>query len=100
MMEILANYYADALLLEVKDTYGVKGYISTNSFQMLDKSTQSILGARGDTMPPKEVIRLETDLLNFSLRCYPIKMYHISCCLGVCSASLRGEETHSAIVST
>ena len=50
-------------------------------------------------MPPKEVIRLETTILNFSLCCYPGRMDHISCCLDVCAASLRGEDTHGAIVA-
>ena len=50
-------------------------------------------------MPPKEVIRLEMALLNFSLYCYLRRMDHISCCLDVCAASLRGEDTHGAIVA-
>ena len=99
MMERLANYYADASLFEGEDTYGIKGAISTDSFQMFDNCTRSIFEARGATMPPKEVIRLETALLNFSLRCYPGRMDHISRCLGVCAASLRGEDTHGAIAA-
>ena len=54
MMEILTNYYVDASLLEDEDTYGVKGDISTDSFQMLDNCSRSIFEGRGDTMPPKE----------------------------------------------
>ena len=99
MMDRLTNYYADASLLEGKDTYGVKGDISTDSFQMFDNCTQSIFEAHSDTMPPKEVIRLETALLNFSLRCYPNRMDHISRFLGVCAASLRVEDTHGAIAA-
>ena len=56
----LTNYYADASLLEGEGTY---------SFQMFDNCTRSIFEARGDTMPPKEVIHLETALINFSLCC-------------------------------
>ena len=68
MMERLKNYYTDASLLEGEDAYGVKGEISTNSFQMFDNCTRSIFKARGDTMPPKEALRLETALISFSLR--------------------------------
>ena len=66
-MDRLTNYYADASLIVGKNTYGVNGEISTNSFQMSDNCTLSIFKARGDTMPPKEVIHLDTYLLNFSL---------------------------------
>ena len=54
----LTNYYADASLLEGKDTY---------SFQMFDNCTRSIFEARGGNMLPKEVLYVETALLNFSL---------------------------------
>ena len=67
-MERLNNYYADASLLEGEDTYDVKGDISNDSFQMFDNCTQPIFEYHSDTMPPKEVIRLGTNLLNFSLR--------------------------------
>ena len=50
-------------------------------------------------MTPKEVISLESDLLNFTLRCYPGQMDNISHCLGVCVTFLEEEDTHSAIVS-
>ena len=39
MIEILTNYYADASFLEGKDTYGIKGEISTDSYQMFDNCT-------------------------------------------------------------
>ena len=53
----LTNYYADASLIEGEGTY---------YFQMFDNCTRYIFKARGDTMPPKEVILLETALLAFS----------------------------------
>ena len=68
MMERLTNYYADDSLLEVDNTYGVKGDIYTYSFQMFDNCTRSIFEALGDTMPPKQVIRLDMSLLNFYIR--------------------------------
>lgn len=43
-------------------------------------------------MPPKEVIRLQTALLNFSLKVYPGKMGQISECLGVCARYLSGQD--------
>ena len=58
MMERLNNYYAGDSLLEGEDTYVSKGDIYTDSFQIFDNCTRSIFEARGDTMPPKEVIRL------------------------------------------
>ena len=57
MMERMTNYYADASLIEGKDTYGVKGDIFTDSFQFFDNCTRSIFEACCDTMLPKEVIR-------------------------------------------
>ena len=55
-MERLTNYYTDDSLLDGKDNYGVKGEISTFSFQMFDNCTQYIFEARSHTMTPKEVI--------------------------------------------
>ena len=43
-------------------------------------------------MPPKEVVRLQTALLNFSLKVYPGKMEQISECLGVCARYLSGQD--------
>ena len=54
----LTNYYANASILEGEGTY---------SLQMFYNCNRSIFEACGDTMPPKEVIRLEMALLNFSL---------------------------------
>ena len=65
MMKRLNNYYADYPLLEGEDIYGVKGDISTDSFQIFDKCTQSIFEARSNTMIPKEIMCLDTDLINF-----------------------------------
>ena len=66
---------------------------------MFDNCTRYIFEYRGDTMTPKEVIHLETSLLNLSLLCYPRQMYHISCCLGVCVTSLREKDNHGAFTS-
>ena len=66
---------------------------------MFDNFIQSIFEARGETMPPKDVIHMETALLNFYLCCYPGRMDHISCYLDVCAISLQEEDTHGAIVA-
>ena len=66
---------------------------------MFDNCTQYTYEARGDTIPPKEAIRLETALLKLSLCCHPGQMDHTICFLGVCAASLRGEDTYGAIVA-
>ena len=39
IMVRLTNYFADYSLLEGEDTYGIKGDISTDSFQMFDNCT-------------------------------------------------------------
>ena len=78
MMERLPNYYADASIHKGKDTYGVNEDIYTDSFQMFDNCNRSIFEVYGDTMLPKEFIGLYTTLINFSLLCKPIWMYHIS----------------------
>ena len=97
MMERLTNYYADASLLEDEDTYGVYGYISTESFQILDNCTRSIFKALSDTMPPEEVICPDTALPDFSLSFYPGRIDHIIRCLGVCATSLQ-ERTPTALL--
>ena len=99
-MERLPNYYADASIHKGKDTYGVNEDIYTDSFQMFDNCNRSIFEVYGDTMLPKEFIGLYTTLINFSLLCKPIWMYHISWCLDVCAVSLQEEDTHGDIAAT
>ena len=49
--------------------------------------------------PSKYLITAHDPLLNFSLRCHTGRMDPTSRCIGVCVASLRGEDTHGAIVA-
>ena len=95
VMNRLANYYADELLLnDEEDTEGVKMSVMLDSFQMFDECIKSVLDARGIKLTAREAIRLESSLLDFSLKCYPGRMDHIDRCLGVCAAALRGEGCH------
>jgi len=89
LMDRLANYYADEELLDEADTNQVKKAMAQDSFSMFEECVQNVYNARGPNLTPKEVIRLQTALLNFSLKCYPGSMDQVNRCLGVCVASLR-----------
>jgi hypothetical protein len=94
IMDRLSNYYADELLLnDEEDTEGVKTSVMLDSFEMFDNCIQSVFEARGAKINAKEVIRLESSLLDFSLKCYPGRMDHLNKCLGACASCLRGEGT-------
>lgn len=101
IMDRLSNYYADELLLnDEEDTEGVKTSVMLDSFEMFDECIRSVFEARGAKISAKEVIRLESSLLDFSLKCYPARMDYFNKCLGVCASCLRGEGTsHSALVA-
>ena len=99
IMERLANYYADELLLQQDHTNnndqnleeGAKRVadILENLYDIFKRCIQSVFDARGPHMPAKEIIRLQTSLLNFSLRCDVTNMDHVSECLGTCVSSLQ-----------
>ena len=89
LMDRLANYYADEELLDEMDTNEVKKSLAMDSFTMFEECVQNVYNARGPKLTPKEVIRLQTALLNFSLKCYPGHMEQVNSCLGVCVAALR-----------
>ena len=87
IMDRLSKYYADELLLnDEEDTEGVK---MLDSFQMFDDCIRAVINARG--MRLTATIRLESSLVDFSLKCYPGRMDHINGCLGDCTRALRGE---------
>ena len=95
IMNRLANYYEDELLLnDEEDTEGVKMSVMMDSFSMFDECIKSVLDARGVKLTAREAIRLESSLLDFTLKCYPGQMDHIDRCLDVCAATLRGEGNH------
>ena len=101
IMDRLSNYYADELLLnDEEDTEGVKTSVMLDSFEMFDECIRSVFDARGAKLNAKEVIRLESSLLDFSLKCYPGRMDHINRCLGVCASCLRGEGTSIGAITS
>ena len=89
LMDRLANYYADEELLDEQDTNQVKKAMAMDSFPMFEVCVQNVYNARGPKLMPKEVIRLQTALLNFSLKCYPGNMDQVNKCLGVCVNALH-----------
>ena len=100
IMNRLANYYADELLLnDEEDTEGVKLSVMMDSFSMFDDCIKSVLDARGIKLTAREAIRLQSALMDFTLKCYPGQMDHIDRCLGVCASALRGEG-NNGIIST
>ena len=101
IMDRLSNYYADELLLnDEEDTEGVKTSVMLDSFEIFDECVRAVLEGRGAKINAKEVIRLESSLLDFSLKCYPGRMDHINRCLGVCAACLRGQGTSNSALTT
>ena len=109
MMDRLGNYFDDAKLIQDEEDNATSGnegddgeeekvagtrtiLTEVDAFHMFDRCIQKVYTARGTSMPPKEVIRLQTALLNFSLKVYPGKMGQISECLGVCARYLSGQD--------
>ena len=100
VMNRLANYYSDELLLnDEEDTEGVKMSVMMDSFSMFDHCIKSVLDVRGVKLTAREAIRLESALMDFTLKCYPGQMDHIDRCLGVCASALRGEGNHGIIAA-
>eukprot|EP00560_Eucampia_antarctica_P001657 CAMPEP_0197835270 /NCGR_PEP_ID=MMETSP1437-20131217/25280_1 /TAXON_ID=49252 ORGANISM="Eucampia antarctica, Strain CCMP1452" /NCGR_SAMPLE_ID=MMETSP1437 /ASSEMBLY_ACC=CAM_ASM_001096 /LENGTH=1019 /DNA_ID=CAMNT_0043440573 /DNA_START=48 /DNA_END=3107 /DNA_ORIENTATION=+ len=98
IMERLANYYADEILLNEPHTNQTnhgdnQKTLHNDAFQIFHDCIQAVFQARGPNMPAKEIIRLQTALLNFSLKCYPSRMDHLSLCLQTCVMSLTGKTT-------
>jgi vacuolar protein sorting-associated protein 35 len=89
LMDRLANYLAEEELLDESDTNQVKKALARDSFGLFEESVQKVYNARGPKLTSKEVIRLQTALLQFSLKCYPGNMFQIGRCLGVCVSALR-----------
>ena len=89
LMDRLANYLADEELLDESDTNQVKLTLARDSFGMFEECVQKVYNARGPKLTSKEVIRLQTALLQFSLKCYPGNMEQIARCMGACVAALQ-----------
>jgi vacuolar protein sorting-associated protein 35 len=89
LMDRLANYLAEEELLDESDTNQVKKTLARDSFFLFEECVQKVYNARGPKLTAKEVIRLQTALLQFSVKCYPGNDSLISRCLGACVSSLR-----------
>mmetsp|Transcript_28049 Transcript_28049/g.42774 ORF Transcript_28049/g.42774 Transcript_28049/m.42774 type:complete len:1139 (+) Transcript_28049:153-3569(+) len=99
LMDRLANFYAEEELLDEKDTNEVKKSVAQESFPLFEECVQKVYHARGPKLVSKEVIRLQTALLNFSLKCFPGNMDQVSNCLGVCLEFIRQAATAPALDS-
>lgn len=89
LMTRLGNYLADEELLDEKDSNQVKRAVALDSFRMFDECVQNVYNARGPKLNPKEVIRLQTALLDFSMKCYKGNIEQITLCLKNCVLALQ-----------
>jgi len=98
LMDRLANYLADEELLDEKDSNQVKRNMAKDSFRMLDECVQSVYNARGPKLQAKEVIRLQTALLSFSMKCYRGNVEQITLCLDNCVVALQQARANQALM--
>lgn len=89
LMDRLANYLAEEELLDERDTNQVKKALARDSFGLFEECVQKVYNARGPKLTSKEVIRLQTALLQFSIKCYPGNMEQVSHCINTCVSALR-----------
>jgi vacuolar protein sorting-associated protein 35 len=98
LMDRLANYLADEELLDEKDSNQVKRSVALDSFRMFDECVQNVYNARGPKLNPKEVIRLQTALLSFSMKCYQGNMDQVTLCLKNCVVALQQARNNAAFM--
>lgn len=89
LMDRLANYLADEELLDETDTNQVKMNMAQDSFPMFEECVQNVYNSRGPKLNAKEVVRLQTALLSFSLRCFQGDMEQVNRCLQGCVLALK-----------
>ena len=89
LMDRLANYLADEELLDETDTNQVKKNMAQDSFPMFEECVQNVYNARGPKLTAKEVVRLQTALLSFSLRCFKGDMDQVNRCLQGCVVGIK-----------
>jgi vacuolar protein sorting-associated protein 35 len=95
LMDRLAKYLVgDAELLDEQDTNEVKQTLARDSFGLFEECVQKVYNARGPKLTAKEVIRLQTALLQFSLQCFPGNVEHVGRCIDACVTALR--QAHAA----
>lgn len=98
LMDRLANYLADEELLDEKDSNQVKKSMAQDSFRMINECVQNVYNARGPKLQAKEVIRLQTALLEFSMKCYPGNREQITLCLDNCVVALQQARANQALM--
>jgi len=98
LMERLANYLADEELLDEADSNQVKRQMAQDSFRIMDECVQSVYNARGPKLQAKEVIRLQTALLSFSMKCYRGNLEQITLCLDNCVVALQQARANQALM--
>lgn len=98
LMDRLANYLADEELLDEEDSNQVKRNMAKDSFRMIDECVQSVYNARGPKLQAKEVIRLQTALLSFSMKCYQGNLEQITLCLDNCVVALQQARANQALM--
>jgi Vacuolar protein sorting-associated protein 35 len=98
LMDRLAKYLAEEELLDESDTNQVKKVSTGDSFNLFDECVQKVYNARGPRLTHKEVIRLQTALLQFSIKCFPGNMEQVSHCISNCVAGLRQASAYHDVV--
>ncbi|OEU07691.1 vacuolar protein sorting-associated protein 35 [Fragilariopsis cylindrus CCMP1102] len=95
LMDRLVNYLADEELLDEKDSNQVKKSVALDSFNMFNECVQNVYNSRGPKLNAKEVIRLQTALLDFSMKCYKGNLEQITLCLRNCQQ--QQQQQHQAL---
>jgi hypothetical protein len=98
LMDRLANYLADEELLDEKDSNQVKRSVALDSFRMFDECVQTVYNSRGPKLNAKEVIRLQTALLSFSMKCYQGNLDQVTLCLKNCVMALQQARDNVALM--
>jgi hypothetical protein len=98
LMDRLANYLADEELLDEQDSNQVKQSLANDSFRMFDECVQNVYNARGPKLQAKEVIRLQTSLLSFTMKCYQGNLEHVTLCLNHCVLALQQVGANQALM--
>ena len=89
LMDRLAKYLADEELLDESDTNQVKISLAKDSFGLFEECVQKVYNARGPKLTSKEVIRLQTALLHYSIKCFPGHVEQVGRCIDSCVTALQ-----------
>ena len=89
LMDRLAKYLADEELLDESDTNQVKISLAKDSFGLFEECVQKVYNARGPKLTSKEVIRLQTALLQYSIKCFPGHVVQVGRCIDSCVTALQ-----------